>query len=184
MSDLDESKKTKTITFRLDKEVIQGLEYEAHKRDISVNLLANITLRNFVDWISPELSAGFISFPKTTLVRIMEKLTEDEAKQIGKIHFEKDMQDIILMLRGKYTAEAFCDSVEAWMKNNNMTFRHSEKNGHHSFVIHHDLHKNWSWYISEFIRNTLEHLTKSRIDMIVTENSIVFEYNLSKTVNY
>ena len=184
MSDSENLHKTRPITFRLDQNLIMDLEYEARKKDISVNLLVSITLRNFVNWHSPELSAGFLSFPKTTLIRIMDKLSEDQAKQIGKIHFEKDMQNIILMLRGKYTVETFCDSLESWMKNNNMVFRHTEKDGQHNFVIQHDLNKNWSWYISEFIKDTLEYLTKSKIDMTVTENSVAFEYDISKTLDY
>lgn len=184
MSDSNESEKTRPITFRIDKETIKNLEYEAHKKGVSLNLLVNNTLHNFLDWYSPEISAGFLSFPKTTLIRIMEKLTEDEAKDLGKIHFKKDMQDIILMLRGRYSAETFCDSVETWMKNNDMTYRHTEKNGKHSFVIQHELNKNWSWYISEFIKDTLEYLTKSKIPVTVTEHSVAFEYDLSKTIEF
>lgn len=181
MSDSKESKKTKSISFRLDKRVIDALEFEAQKKEISLNHLVNSTLRNFVNWHSPELSAGFISFPKTTLIRIMEKLTEDEAKQIGKIHFEKDMQEIMLLLRGKFTEETFSDCLETWMKYNNIEFRYTEENGLHRFVIQHDMHKNWSWYLSGFIQETLEHLIKSKVTMIVTEGCVSFEYDASKT---
>lgn len=184
MSDSKESKKTKPISFRLDESVIQSLEYEASKKDISVNLLVNNTLRNFVNWHATELSAGFISFPKTVLTRMADKLTEEEAKQIGKIHAETDMQDLILIFKGRYTIDDFFDMMDNWMKYNNIIYRHIVKNGKHNFIIQHDLNKNWSLCISEFFKSSIEFLTKSSIETIVTANTIAFVYDASKIIDY
>ena len=176
------SKKTRSVTFRLTEDTVTALEYEAKKIQVSLNVLVNQVLGQFVSWQSQAPAAGFISFPKTTLVRIMDKLTEDEAKGIGKIHAEKDMEDILLMLRSELTVDTFLDAVETWMKDNKMIFRHDVKGDLHKYIIQHDLSKNWSWYISEFIRNTIEGLTSKKVETTVTDNTVAFSVDKSSII--
>src|SRR5215210_8523928 len=54
-------KKTESITFRLESEILVSLRQEARRKDVSVNTLVSQIARQHTNWHSLAAQAGFIS---------------------------------------------------------------------------------------------------------------------------
>ncbi|SHO44713.1 conserved hypothetical protein [Nitrosotalea sinensis] len=82
------TKKTSTITFRLNDDIITKLRNESRNKDISTNTLVNQALKKFLDWDVFQPQIGLVSINKTVFIKIFGNLKEQEiikmASRIGK----------------------------------------------------------------------------------------------------
>ena len=46
----NQSKKTRSVTFRLDSSILDELQHEADQKEISLNVLVNQTLKRYCRW--------------------------------------------------------------------------------------------------------------------------------------
>src|SRR5438445_7942201 len=72
-----------TRSVRIEKDADERLRNLASQGDTSVNTLVNRALRKFVEWDAYGEKFGFITLPSVILVKLMECLTDEEAKQLG-----------------------------------------------------------------------------------------------------
>ena len=97
-------------------------------------------------------------------------------------HSEKDAESILCMLRNEFNVDDFLDTIEYWVKDSDFSIRHDVENDIHKYVIQHDLGKNWSLYMSEFISQTIEKMTQGKVESRITDNTVAFSVEKSKIV--
>jgi hypothetical protein len=68
-----QSKKTRSVTFRLDSTVIDELQTEANNREISLNVLVNQILKRYEEWDRYESKIGMIPVPRVILSNLIDK---------------------------------------------------------------------------------------------------------------
>ena len=176
------TKNTETASFRLDSDSLEKLRKEAEDNNLSLNQLLNQVIGNHVNFRSVAKSAGFMTIPKPVLKRIMGKFSEDETKEIGREHAEKDAESILCMLRNEFNVDDFLDTIEYWVKDADFSIRHDVENDIHKYVIQHGLCKNWSLYMSEFISQTIEKMTQRKVESRITDNTVAFTVDKSKVI--
>ena len=49
-ADISHRKRTATMTFRIDEHILNLLKKESERRDISLNILVNHVLKQYVEW--------------------------------------------------------------------------------------------------------------------------------------
>lgn len=64
------NKRTITMTFRIDEKIMNKLQIEAKNREISLNMLVNQIIKNFVDWFMFEPKVGMIPISKPVVVEL------------------------------------------------------------------------------------------------------------------
>src|SRR3712207_3698795 len=104
------------VTLRFDGQTLESLRKEAQQKRISLNTLASQIFKTHVEFSGAAAKAGMVSFPKNLLVRIMNRLSEDEVKQLSEEIAKNEMKDMLLMIKRSYTAEAFVDLIESWIR--------------------------------------------------------------------
>jgi len=176
------TKNTETASFRLDSDSLKKLRKEAEYNKLSLNQLPNQVIGNHVNFRSVAKSAGFMTIPKPVLKRIMWKFSEDEAREIGIEHSEKDAESILCMLRNEFNVDDFLDTVEYWVNDAGFSIRHDVESDIHKYVIQQDLGKNWSVYMSAFISQTIEKMTQRKVESRITENTVAFTVDKSKII--
>ena len=62
------SRKTTTKTFRIDEDVMSKLRSESKNRGISLNMLVNHIIKNFVDWYMFEPKIGMVPISKPIVI--------------------------------------------------------------------------------------------------------------------
>ena len=86
------------------------------------------------------------------------------------------------MLRNEFNVDDFLGTIECWIKDSDFSIRHGIENDVHKYVIQHDLGKNWSLYMSEFISQTIEKMTQRKVESRITDNTVAFSVDKPKVI--
>ena len=85
-----------SVTFRFDNEILSKLRNEADQKRISLNTLASQIFQSYVEYDMYASRAGMVSFPKSLLVRIMGRLSEQEVGQLSEYIAKNEFKEMIL----------------------------------------------------------------------------------------
>src|SRR5690349_460572 len=136
------SKKTNTMTFRLDEEIIERLRIESKNREISTNTLVNQALKRFLDWDMYQTKIGLVSINRPVFVEVFGKFTQKEIIEIATRVGKNEVRDIALFMKGKIDLDSFISWFEMRMMNSSVQVSHSIEKDIHTYVMKHDLGKN------------------------------------------
>jgi hypothetical protein len=160
-----EAPETNILSLRLPSERIEHLRKEARSRKVSLNVLANHIIDAYFDFTLPARNVGFISLPKKTVRQIVNELSDDAVIRLGKGTTRSDMVDLVYMMKGKFTLQAFLNTFLAWARDSNFPYRDDFVDGTRTITIHHDMGKKWSLLLKEFLVMSLrEVVAKVLID--------------------
>ena len=165
---------SESITFRLDSDVLNKLHHEADQKDISVNTLVSHIIRRHIDWHSNAAKAGFVTVRRGLLSNLINRLPNEEISSIVEYIAKNDTKDFVLLLRNKYNIESSLDVIETWIKVSGYPYRHEADYTRHSYVIQHDLGKNWSLYMAEQYGFLFEEFGLQRVEFDINHNTLDF----------
>lgn len=177
-------RKTESITFRLESEILDSLRQEAKRKDVSVNTLVSQIARQHTSWHSMAAYAGFISVRKPFITKVLESQDEEKIKSLASYVARSSNKDFILMLRGKYNIHSALDIIETWIRISGYSYTHNIENldysnRAHTFVIHHDMGRRWSLYLAELYKNLFEDFEVRNAQFELTDTTLVFRVVVS-----
>lgn len=177
-------KKTESITFRLETEILDYLRQEAKRKDVSVNTLVSQIARQYTNWHSTAAQAGFIAVRKPLIIKLLENQNEEQIRSLARHVAKTSNKDFILMLRRKYNIHSALDIIETWVRISGYSYTHNTEDLSYSrrlhiLIIHHDMGMHWSLYLAELYKNLFEEFgtTDARFEM--TDNTLAFEIAVS-----
>jgi hypothetical protein len=171
---------SESITFRLDSAILNKLHYEAEQKDISVNTLVSHIIRRHIDWHSNAAKAGFVTVRRGLLSRLVNRLSEKEISSIAEYIATKETKDFVLLLRNEYNIESALDVIETWIKISGYPYRHEVMYTLHSYVIQHDMGRNWSLYMAELYRFLFEEFGLKRVEFDLNHNTLDFIVDIER----
>lgn len=192
LTDGSQSKKTRSVTFRIESSVVDELQREADAKEVSLNVLVNQVLRRFADWGRYENKLGIMPVPKDLLSSLMNKavvIAEENGikdidpyrdkivKQAAEFAFDI-MKDSVLFMKKNYNLWTVLAVLQEYMKVSGINADHIINGRKHIFVIQHDLGENWSLFTKELLQLIFERLAKVRIETHVTSNIAKAEVEL------
>ena len=161
-------KKTSTMTFRIDEDVLNKLRSESEHRETSLNTFVNHIFKRYVEWDMYEAKVGMIPIAKPIILELFGNLTKEQtidmAIRIGK----NVVRDTALFMRGDFNLNSFISWFEARMRASSIEINHNIKNNIHTFIIKHDLGENWSLYHTTVLELIFREVLEKKAD---------FEYN-------
>ncbi len=185
-----QSKKTRSVTFRLDSSVIDELQAEADNREISLNVLVNQILKRYSEWDRFENNIGMMPVPKVILSSLIDKAIsvakssgikdvdryrDEIIKQAAQIAFGL-MKDSVLFMKRQYNLWVVLAVLEEYMKVSGIKADHKlEGSRKHVFIIQHELGENWSLFTKELLNLIFQNLANVRADINTTSNTTVAE---------
>jgi hypothetical protein len=185
-----QSKKTRSVTFRLDSSVIDELQAEADNREISLNVLVNQVLKRYSEWDRYENKIGMMPVPKVILSSLIDKAIsvakssgikdvdryrDEIIKQAAQIAFGL-MKDSVLFMKRQYNLWVVLSVLEEYMKVSGIKADHKlEGSRKHVFIIQHELGENWSLFTKELLALIFQNLANVRADINTTSNTTVAE---------
>ena len=185
-----QSKKSRSVTFRLDSRVIDDLQTEATNREVSLNVLVNQILKRYAEWDRYENKIGMMPVPKVILSDLIDKAIDlakrskikdidhyrDEIiKQAAKSAFTL-MKDSVLLMKKQYNLWVVLSVLEEYMKVSGIKSDHQiEGSRKHVFVIQHELGENWSLFTKQLLSLIFENLANVKAEINVTPNTTVAE---------
>jgi hypothetical protein len=185
-----QSKKTRSVTFRLDSSVIDELQTEADNREISLNVLVNQILKRYSGWDKYENKIGMMPVPKVILsslidkaisiaksneIKDIERYRDDIIKQVAQMAFGL-MKDSVLFMKKQYNLWVVLAVLEEYMKVSGIKAEHrTEGSRKHIFIIQHELGENWSLFTKELLALIFQNLANVRAEINTTSNTTVAE---------
>lgn len=127
-----------------------------------------------LDWHAHASKAGFIVIRKGTILKMLEKIPEQDVVGIAEFVAKKESKGSIMMLRNEYSVISALEVLETWIKIAGYSYRHEAKDSEHSFVIYHYMGKKWSLYLRELFRFISEDFGLSRAQFDIDENAMSF----------
>ena len=173
MPDFD-AKKTVTMTFRIEDEVLSQLRSESGKKEVSLNTLVNQVLRRFVEWDMYESKVGMIPIARPVVHMLFENMGEDEIVEMACKVGKGAVHDIALFMKSKMDLESFLSWLETRLKSSSMEFSHSIKDDRHVYIIKHDLGRNWSLYHKAILELIFSEALDRRVNIAITDTTMSF----------
>ncbi len=187
----DKTKKSQSISFRLDSNTIDELQREADQNQISLNVLVNQALKRYSDWYRYENRIGMMPVPKAMLTLIDKAVDmakkdgiKDEVighwkeqliKQAAEVAFNI-MKDAVWFMKKQYNLWAVLTVLQDYMKVSGINADHRIEGGRkHVIVIKHELGENWSLFTKELLKLIFENLAKVRAEVNITPNTTIAE---------
>ncbi|MGI0086500.1 MAG: hypothetical protein ACREBI_00860 [Nitrosotalea sp.] len=171
------SKKTLTMTFRLDEQIIKKLRLESNNRQISTNTLVNQALRRFLEWGKFEPVAGFVMVNKPVFSEVFDKLTQKEIIDLASRVGKNEVRDIALFMKGNIDLLSFLSWFEMRMVNSSVQVSHSNNDGFHTYVMKHDIGRNWSIYHKTILKLIFQEIFNQKILVKADKNTISFQFS-------
>ena len=171
---------SESITFRLDNTILNKLHREAEQKDISVNTLVSHIIRRHIDWHSNAAKAGFVTVRRGLLSFLISRLPQKEISSIAEYIAKNETKDFVLLLRNEYNIESALDVIETWIKISGHPYRHEVNYTRHSYVIQHDMGRNWSLYMAEQYRFLFEEFGLKRVEFDINNNTLDFVVDTEK----
>ncbi len=176
MQRLEDSKKSPNgnVTFRFNNEILDQLRREANEKRISLNTLASQIFQTHTEYDRYASKAGMISFPKSLLIRLMDRLSDFEVDELTQYIAKNDFKEMTLLMKNEYTLPAFLDMIESWLRVSGFGYRRDSVDGVPTFVIQHDMGRRWSRYFEKLVSYIFEDLNDRKPIFDVSDNSIAF----------
>ncbi|MGH7749292.1 MAG: CopG family ribbon-helix-helix protein, partial [Candidatus Dormibacteria bacterium] len=165
------AKKTSTITFRLDDEIVKKLRTESGNRQVSTNTLVNQALRRFLEWDVFEPVSGFVMINKLVFSQIFGKMKQDAVIDIASRVGKNEVRDIALFMKGNLDLLSFLSWFKMRMINSSVQVSHTHQDGFHTFIMKHDIGKNWSIYHKTILELLFHEVFNRKIPVKAEKNT-------------
>lgn len=185
---VSQSKKTRSVTFRLDSAVIDELQTEADNKEISLNVLVNQVMKRYSEWDRFENKIGMMPVPKVILSSLIDKaISVAKSSGIKDIDRYRDeiikqaallafglMKDSVLFMKRQYNLWVVLAVLEEYMKVSGIKADHKiEGSRKHVFIIQHELGENWSLFTKELLGLIFQNLANVKAEINTTPNTTV-----------
>lgn len=174
--EMNETKKSGTMSFRLDLDVLDKLKKESEKQDISLNVLANRIFKRYVEWDMFEPKVGMIPVARPILDALFKKFSEKEIIDLAHTVGQNIVSDIAKFMKGEMNLESFISWFETRMKMSGFETNHSIQNDTQTYIIKHDLGINWSLYHKTVLELIFHEAFEKPIKTEINERMITFSF--------
>jgi hypothetical protein len=188
-----QSRKSRSVTFRLDSKIIDELQTEADNREISLNVLVNQVLKRYAEWDRYENKIGMMPVPRMILSNLIDKsisiakssgikdvdrYRDEIIKEAAELAFTL-MKDSVLFMKKQYNLWVVLSVLEEYMKVSGIKSDHKlEGSRKHVFIIQHELGENWSLFTKDLLALIFERLANVKAEISVTPNTTIAEVTL------
>ena len=163
------------ITFRLDKDILDRISFEAEQKGVSMNSVAQNVFSDYFDWSAYAPKAGMIPIHKTVLSMMVDKLPEKDIIEIADLFGKVKVKNMILVLKNDYNARAFLDVFESWLKSSSVSFMKNINHDAEIYTVTHELGIKWSLYLSHMLQVIFNDMGLKKVTIEKTDDIVMFK---------
>ncbi len=104
-------------------------------------------------------------------------MKEKEIIEIAPTIGKDEMRDVALFIKGETDINSFMSWFEMQMVNSSVQISNMDDDGTHTFVMKHDLGKNWSLYNKTILELIFEELFYKKIQVKYDKNMFAFRFS-------
>lgn len=152
-----QKKAKKTITFRIDPQILDKLAKASKEDKIVLNVLVNQIFENYVDWDRLAVKAGWIFLRKEIIKTMIDRLSEKEIQVLATKLAKEIMKDTLLAMRGRFDLDTWIGVTKHRSERSNFHYQQSNKDGQINIIINHEMGLKWSlfhkWYYQKMLKD-------------------------------
>jgi len=171
---LENSVKTETSSFRLEKEIFEDFKKHAKDKGLTTNSMINKIMKEYVQWDSKATSMQVIPYPSGIIMALLKKYSEEELRKIARNHAKEHFSENLLLLKNEESVNAYIEMAKSWCNASGFPYSTKEKNGEIVFTVRHNQGSKYSILLDELVKTQIEILTKKRAETKVMSNSVSF----------
>ena len=164
----------KTISFRLDPQIIDKLSKAAKEDRITLNALVDQVFDNYVYWDRMSIKAGWLLVKNEVLKLFIESLNERTLKRFAIKAAKIVMKDTLLSISGRIDLESWLLVTKYRSVKSNFVYQELRSEGEIKIVITHRMGSKWSLFHKIYYLQMLKDL-KRKASVDSTANSLVIE---------
>lgn len=172
----EQKKKTETMSFRLDSNILGKLRKESESQEISLNVLANKIFTRYVEWGMFEPKVGMVPVAKPILSALFQRLTEEETIELANKIGHSMVSDIAKFMKGSMDDDSFVSWFITRMKMSDFEVNHIVKGEIHTYIIKHDLGYNWSLYHKTVLELIFNNVLEKKIDSEINDSMMELSF--------
>lgn len=167
-------RRIETRIFRIDTEVSEQLDDLAQKDKVGVNVIANQSLRKYVEYDAYAEKFGLVTISKGLLKTFFSMMSDEQARTLGKKTGEHDGVALIMFWFKDFNLENVIKSFDrvASHYNHNFGFEHSYDGHVRVAILRHDCGPRASAFYAEFVKSVLA-LLDVKVELKEAEEQIV-----------
>ena len=163
------------ITFRLDKDILDRISFEAEQKGASMNSVAQNVFSDYFGWAAYAPKAGMIPIHKTVLSMMVDKLPEKDIIEIADLFGKVKVKNMILVLKNDYNARAFLDVFESWLKSSSVSFMKNINHDAEIYTVTHELGIKWSLYLSHMLQVIFNDMGLKKVTIEKTDDIVMLK---------
>ncbi len=166
------TKKSKTVSFRVPEDVISEIEKEAKASLISTNNLINQILFNYTVWGRYQQRAKMYPVPEENLIHIIDHLDESQRKEAIN-HAYDAIREHALLSKKKFDLHSCLTVLQEYCRVCGISVEDRMALGKREFTVHHNLGEGFSLFIKEFIEKIFWEFVKIKVDFQLSKNTVI-----------
>jgi len=172
-----QGRKTTTRAFRIDDAVDRQLREWAEREGVTVSFLANKALRRLVEWDMYADRFGFIAIPREALSRMVDMLSEDEVRALGRWVGQNVYRAFTTFMFKHLDLETVLEVIPKLTSRYTKAFEYEEKrDGSRTvIVLRHGRGRKYSLYYEELTRALFADIGSRFVRTEPQENAVVLE---------
>lgn len=170
----NKTKKSSTISFRIDEDYLKKLKEETLEKKISLNTLANQIFGEYI-WKRYIERFGIVSMSKDAFKYILDSLDDKQITELATTIGQKAPKEFILFKWKKIDSENIVNFIKMYFGHcgyGQYDYAKDIENSNHIFSIHHDFGRKGSIFLKSFLETLLKSTLQKDCQSIVTENSL------------
>ena len=173
-----QGRKTTTRAFRIDDSVDRQLREWAEREGVTASFLANKAIRRLVEWDMFAERFGFIAMPKEALSRMIEFLSEEEVRQLGRWVGENVYRAFTTFMFKHLDLETVLEVLPKLTSRYTKAFEYEEqRDGRRiTIVLRHGRGRKYSLYYEEVARALFADMAVRGIRTEAQEDAVVLDF--------
>jgi hypothetical protein len=145
---------------------------------VSVNLLANKALRRFTEWDAYGEKFGFFSIPAGLFLKMMEYLTDQQAKDLGAWVGGNLIKEYVMFWFKDLSPENVLQAFPRLFAKYGRTFDYEEHEDgpNRTAILKHNHGMRWSLYYGEVVETAFRDLLKRPVRIERSDNQVVARF--------
>jgi len=170
---LFKKEKTRSITYRLPEKIVEELETEASRQNISQNVLVKQVLEKYIQWDKFATKIGVIPVPKAILDALGNNMDDKRIDEIIKVVLPM-IKDAVMFMKGGYDLKRCIEILEDYMRATGMKSDHRIEGNLHHYIIQHELGMNWSRFTEHLLKEVFHRFEPNKeFKFQTTETTVI-----------
>jgi len=170
--------KTRSITYRLPEKIVEELETEASRQNISQNVLVKQVLEKYIQWDKFASKIGVIPVPKAILDALGGDMDEKQIDKVIKVVLPM-IKDAVMFMKGGYDLKRCIEILEDYMRATGMKSDHRIEGSLHHYIIQHELGIKWSRFSEQLLKEIFHKFVPDKeLKCQVTETTVIATISL------